>query len=767
MAEARQAVAFQFAVTDEGVVVDFNKAAISNVVSVIRHSVRLRLHRLYNTLLKNIFPNTTQSYILIVITLLLARYLEAGPSVILWNIGTELNSINHNITGLLYVGLLSIIIWLTLAYIERYTLKLLLMYKGWMWDAPKKTSWKTKIWYTLMKLLCARKHLRLYSYQASIPKLSVPSLQSICNKYLSSVKPLMNDKEYSEMERLVDQFRNGIGKRLHRYTVLYSWWATNYVSDWWEKYVYLKCRGSLMINSNYYAVDSAVSVPVTSIQAARAASVAHSLLLFRQYVDDETLEPLVLRDIIPTCSKQYSRMWNTTRIPGRTCDYIAHFDSSVSRHIAVYHRGRFFKVNVYDGDKLLSPTELEQQFQTIVDDSSEPQPGELHLPALTAQERYYWAVARRSYFAAGVNKQSLDTIEKSAFVVILDDTSQHYSDSDPSLLNSLCKSALHGNGNNRWFDKSVNLIIYANGRMAGNFEHSIADAPVFGHPYEFAMINDSIIPGRYDSDGHCSGKIVNKITPPKRLQWNLSDDCIEKINESYVLGCKMIDDLDLYVLNFQEYGKDFMKKCRVSPDAYLQMAMQLTYYKCSNRFCLTYESSMTRLFREGRTETVRTVTDLSCKFVLAMLDKTKTNKERLELLRQAGSLHQKTYRQAMCGQGIDRPLFCMYVISQYLKVDSPFLKKVLSEPWQLSTSQTPHQQTKYAGDKYDAKIVSAGGGFGPVADDGYGVSYIVTGESCLMIHITAKNSCPTTSAKMFADTLQESLIQMRDFFSAA
>ncbi len=37
-------------------------------------------------------------------------------------------------------------------------------------------------------------------------------------------------------------------------------------------------------------------------------------------------------------------------------------------------------------------------------------------------------------------------------------------------------------------------------------------------------------------------------------------------------------------------------------------------------FCLTYESSMTRMFREGRTETVRSCTCESTAFVKAMGD---------------------------------------------------------------------------------------------------------------------------------------------------
>jgi carnitine O-palmitoyltransferase 1 len=41
----------------------------------------------------------------------------------------------------------------------------------------------------------------------------------------------------------------------------------------------------------------------------------------------------------------------------------------------------------------------------------------------------------------------------------------------------------------------------------------------------------------------------------------------------------------------------------------------------------------------------------------------------------------------MSGKGIDRHLFCLYVLSKYLNMESPFLQQVLHEPWKLSTSQ--------------------------------------------------------------------------------
>ena len=48
--------------------------------------------------------------------------------------------------------------------------------------------------------------------------------------------------------------------------------------------------------------------------------------------------------------------------------------------------------------------------------------------------------------------------------------------------------------------------------------------------------------------------------------------------------------------------------------------------------------------------------------------------QRISLLQKACKVHQLGYQDAMCGKGIDRHLFCLYVVSKYLEVESPFLK---------------------------------------------------------------------------------------------
>ena len=67
---------------------------------------------------------------------------------------------------------------------------------------------------------------------------------------------------------------------------------------------------------------------------------------------------ILLNKTIPLCSAQYERQFNTTRIPGIETDKLVHLKDS--KHIAVYHKGRFYKVYVHFKGRLLKPCELER-----------------------------------------------------------------------------------------------------------------------------------------------------------------------------------------------------------------------------------------------------------------------------------------------------------------------------------------------------------------------------------------------------------------------
>ncbi len=71
-----------------------------------------------------------------------------------------------------------------------------------------------------------------------------------------------------------------------------------------------------------------------------------------------------------------------------------------------------------------------RMMQKILDDDSVPADGEKHLAALTAGDRLPWARARKDFFRKGVNKTSLDAIEK---VCIVDPSPQKHTQTQKKL----------------------------------------------------------------------------------------------------------------------------------------------------------------------------------------------------------------------------------------------------------------------------------------------------------------------------------------------
>ena len=95
--------------------------------------------------------------------------------------------------------------------------------------------------------------------------------------------------------------------------------------------------------------------------------------------------------------------------------------------------------------------------------------------------------------------------------------------------------------------------------------------------------------------------------------------------------------------------------------------------------------------------------------------------------------------------------------------DGDFLKEALSVPWTLSTSQTPQNQcsNRWNPTKEHKHMLCPGGGFGPVDDDGYGVSYMFPHDDCIFVHISSKKSSPKTQTSRFRDNIAKALNMMR------
>ncbi|XP_002154641.1 carnitine O-palmitoyltransferase 1, liver isoform [Hydra vulgaris] len=686
-----------------------------------------------------------------------------------WQFGNYIHlddSYNYYFRAFMISLLSSIVYFIVILYTRQYLLRLLLSYKGWLYQPPRSQSIVVLIWSILVRIVSGRSP-RLYAYQNSLPRMSVPPLKSTVNKLLTSVKPVLDEAVYKKMKEDANEFLSTIGPKLQWILQLKSWWAPNFCTDWWEKYVYLMGRDPIAINSNYYCLDQGGWIP-TRIQTARAAGFTCLLLDFKRLIETEKLEPLAIRNTIPLCMIQYLRMFGTTRIPKQDQDKLQHYPGS--EHIVVLAKGHFYKLYAVDAHgKKLSILDLQSQYDWILKDAEKQTascPAELRIPALTGTERNNWARIRRDHFSTGINSDSLRAIEEALFVVVLD--------------NHICqditergKHLLHGDGASLWFDKSMTVVVFKDGRMGMNCEHSWADAPVIGHCMEYCLTNE-YLHRMYNDQGYCKpfASAESDLTPnskalitPMHLYWDINNELEKNINDAFAFCLKKNSDLSLCVKAHTAFGKGYIKTTNMSPDAFVQMALQLAYYKDSiGKFALTYESSMTRLFLHGRTETVRSFTQECKDFVLSMNDTSATAEEKVMLMRKAADIHQTLYRDCMSGKGFDRHLFALYIVCRGQGYESSFLKSALQLPWTLSTSQQPQQQMNKGIDMSIPETrenQSPGGGFGPVSDSGYGVSYMIPDEKTIYFHVSSKVSCALTDSKRFMDNIFWALSEMK------
>lgn len=146
MAEAHQAVAFNLAVTHEGVHINYDEEVLKLVFHSGLRSWKKRFARFLNNFHNGIYPSSLEFLALIVVSVTALR--------LLFNFDTSFGFIDfiNNLLVLPFIGprlrilpiqlgckliaclTYSVFLWFAKAMAMRYLLKMLLMYKGWMYE---------------------------------------------------------------------------------------------------------------------------------------------------------------------------------------------------------------------------------------------------------------------------------------------------------------------------------------------------------------------------------------------------------------------------------------------------------------------------------------------------------------------------------------------------------------------------------------------------------------------------------------------------------
>ena len=120
--------------------------------------------------------------------------------------------------------------------------------------------------------------------------------------------------------------------------------------------------------------------------------------------------------------------------------------------------------------------------------------------------------------------------------------------------------------------------------------------------------------------------------------------------------------VDLQVLEFAYFGKNWIVEQKLSPDALVQIAFQVAYFLVYRACVSTYETIMTKKFFHGRTEAGFIVTHES-KRLCQSFNAASSVHVLDELLKAALDAHVRVVRLASQGRGI-RSLFAMKCLAQ-------------------------------------------------------------------------------------------------------
>ncbi|CAG5121005.1 unnamed protein product, partial [Candidula unifasciata] len=566
----------------------------------------------------------------------------------------------------------------------------------------------------------------------TLPKLPVPELQSTMDKYLSLVKTVVSPEEYARTQRIVADFckPHGLGQQLQDYLLSRQQNTDNWATDWWLNDMYLNVRLPLIINSNPVAVFPYQRFPSRRHQVRITAKLICGMLDFKNLLDTRTLPIERCKNKEkgqPLCMEQHYRLFSSYRQPGHDVDVLrTNLHATGNEYIVVACNNQFYKVEVGTFGDPICEADLCLQLSRILN-MAENNKQSPEVGVLTSQSRNDWAEHRDHLLEDETNRISLQTLENCLFLVCLDKaTVPSFGCSRKDLVTDLTARThhiIHGQGVrnntcNRWMDKTIQLIVSENGTCGINMEHSVADGIALGHMVEHTF---SVI-------------IINTFVQQKGLEHMTPDPASKRLSISinFTETGWLVEDLDLCVYRFEGYGQDFIKSQSMSPDAFIQLSLQLTYYKIHGTLTSTYESASVRRFRLGRVDVIRANSQAALTWIRAMLGQT----DNTTILGHGVDLHLLGLREAAVELGLQTP--DLFTDLSYKEFNT----------FRLSTSQVPTVSDYWMG-------------YGAVVPDGYGVYYNPQPDF-ITFCVASFFSCMDTSSDMFVNSLESSLLQMAE-----
>ncbi|MCJ8745530.1 hypothetical protein PDJAM_G00131280 [Pangasius djambal] len=585
---------------------------------------------------------------------------------------------------------------------------------------------------------------RTFQYQSTLPPLPVPSLEESLNKYLDAVKPFASEHEFRNTAAIVKRFAEGIGKHLHQQLLQRAKSRRNWLEEWWLDTAYLEVRIPSQLNVNFGGPGPYLEHCWPACEGTQLERTSLAMWLTLQYWDLIRTEKLAVHKAgnMAFDMDQFRMLFCTCKVPGINKDSVVNYFKTESEgpcpsHLIVMCRGRIFTFDALCDGRILTPPELLRQL-TYIKESCDGEVWGDGLAALTSEERTKWAKAREHLISIDpVNKTILETIQSSLFVLTLDDAKPY---STPENYTSMTLLALTGDPTIRWGDKSYNFISFADGTFASNCDHSPYDAMILVSLCYYMDQKVKAVSGQWKGT-----EVVRDLPDPEELVFTVDEKVRRDITLAKEQYSKSTQDLQVICYAFTSFGKAAIKKKNLHPDTFVQLAMQLAYYRQHGKPGSCYETATTRRFYHGRTETMRPCTVEALHWCKVMLNPSATTEEKRQALLRAFNKHNNLMDEAQKGKGFDRHLLGLYLIAKEEGLPVP---ELYSDPLYIKSGGGGNFVLSSSLVGYTTVL----GAVAPMVNHGYGFFYRIRDDR-IVASCTAWKSCPETDAETFFQNL--------------
>ena len=608
-----------------------------------------------------------------------------------------------------------------------------------------------------------------FSLDKKLPRLPLPSLKDTAARMVDVAAPFANsDQELNEFKAQIDAEiadPESATRKAHALLEARHRMTDNYVDEWWTDFAYLTARNPLPPIEASSLVFSTLDA-TSNRQTQRAAILLHYLARFYLTMYNEELNVDGFPPV-PFSMRQYRTILMSSRIPGKGKDrQVKHFKTKAERggapaagHFIVACRGSFYKVDALTpSGNLVAIRDLEKAVESVVKDSKNPNHHD-KIGILTSAPREEWAEWRSELAKDARNQKNFDLIETALAVFTIEDASHA-----PTTRKAGVEGAGFGqDGTSRWYDHTSQWSINTNNVVYVSMEHSLQDAAPMLRMADFVD---------HDMQRHPPG---NFMTLPgsirvsaQRLGWNVApsvSDACQDLTKRY--ADLRANFWDITPIRISGVGKSNLKRLKVSPDSFAQLAFQLAYTRVYERIPSTYESVVTLRFQDGRTETGRSVSAATAEFVRQMRmsyrdDASGDAKSRLaDILRKAARAHSLQCKTASEGKGIDRHLFAIRIQSMLKGWNVPsYLDCALwtrASCWDLSTSHITLDTAHRPG---------CGTCFHPVSDESTGIVYEVYAD-CIDVTVMNCKACGWTRHGDFIVHVRRAVKEMVDVLESS